>query len=58
MEYGELSGYIEDKGYEACIDGCTKEVVTQLALLSSYFETQESKSKELAEIYLLIGEFG
>lgn len=59
--YEDLAELIEDKGYEECVEGRCKEVVEELELLSAFFESMENKNEEntrdLADVYLLIGEF-
>jgi len=59
--YEDLAELIEDKGYEECVEGNGKEVIEELAQLSTFFEEMENKneenSRDLADIYLLIGDF-
>ena len=59
--YDDLAELIEDKGYEECMEGNDKEVIQELSQLSGFFENMKNKSEEntrdLADIYLLTGEF-
>lgn len=63
MEYAyeDLAEIIEDKGYEECVEGKSNAVIEELKRLSQFFETMHSKNEEnvrdLADVYLLIGEF-
>lgn len=59
--YEDLAELIEDKGYEECMEGNEKEVVQELTKLGNFFENiknkNEENSRDLADIYLLTGEF-
>jgi len=59
--YEDLAELIEDKGYEECMGGNDKEVIQELGRLSTFFENIENKneenSRDLADVYLLTGEF-
>lgn len=59
--YEDLVELIEDKGYEECMEGNDKEVIRELTRLSTFFENIKNKNEEntrdLADVYLLTGEF-
>ena len=59
--YEDLAELIEDKGYEECMEGNDKEVIQELIRLSTFFENIKNKNEEntrdLADVYLLTGEF-
>ncbi len=59
--YEDLAELIEDKGYEECVEGNVEAAIEELAHLSAFFERMENKNEEntrdLADIYLLTGEF-
>lgn len=59
--YEDLAELIEDKAYDECSNGGGTDVIAHLIRLSEFFESMENKNEEnlrdLADIYLLIGEF-
>ncbi|MFH0868634.1 MAG: tetratricopeptide repeat protein [archaeon] len=59
--YDDLAELIEDKGYEECVQGNSDEVINELTQLGVFFENVEEKNEEvardLADVYLLTGEF-
>ena len=59
--YEDMAELIEDKSYEECLAGNGQEVIEELQKVCTFFEEMENKNEEntrdLADVYLLIGEF-
>ena len=59
--YGELAELIENRAYDEWKRGRFERVIEELQKVSAYFEAMENKNEEntldLAEVYLLIGQF-
>jgi tetratricopeptide (TPR) repeat protein len=60
VAYEDVACFIESKVYSHCLNGNYKNTINQLKKMVALFETMENKNEEncrdLADIYLLIGE--